>query len=511
MARSSAVVVLSMVLLAMAVSAVVLPVQVGRSVRREKERRAKVVELLGGEEAYRAMQARASTQTFYFTQRLDHFAVSAASQAATFQQRYFVNDSFWDPANPGPVFVQLGEEAIADVSYVNGMAMGQYGSRVNALLVGIEHRGYGKSGFGGSMSTANLAYLSVDQGLADFAAVIRHVQAVYNAQASPVVVFGCSYIGAGASFFRQRFGHLAVGAVASSAPVQAVVDFTQYLEEVQFDINYLYGQQCVAALRNVTTRIGDLLVSSAGQAEVVKTFEVCKPFTGSLDVQTFWSAVVGNPWMGASQYYSEGAYPTVQSLCANLTAAADPMDAFVTLSKKFNNPAPANCLDASYADTIQQLQTTQYMTPYSDARSWTWQTCSQFGYFQSTDSPYQPFGNGIPVQYYIQMCNDVFGFKFDLPANIDNTNNKFGGQNLPEFSYTNVAFDGARYGVWETLAPQQAVGPTVPLFLYESEGHCGGVFPLTESTPSDIVEVHHKVFAEIEKWLAQFYVAKVAH
>src|SRR3989338_1252479 len=165
---SRAVLLVCVALLAAVVTAVVLPVQVGRSVRREKERRAKVVELFGGEEAYREMLASGErTQTYYFTQRLDHFAVTGASQAATFQQRYFVNDTFWDPANPGPVFVQLGEEAMADPSYVNGMAMGQYGSRVGALLVGIEHRGYGQSGFGGTMSTANMAYLSVDQGMAD--------------------------------------------------------------------------------------------------------------------------------------------------------------------------------------------------------------------------------------------------------------------------------------------------------------------------------------------------------
>ncbi len=53
----------------------------------------------------------------------------------------------------------------------------------------------------------------------------------YNlSPANKWVVFGGSYSGALAAWYRQLFANMAVGAVASSAPVLAKVDFVEYVE-----------------------------------------------------------------------------------------------------------------------------------------------------------------------------------------------------------------------------------------------------------------------------------------
>lgn len=41
--------------------------------------------------------------------------------------------------------------------------------------------------------------------------------------------------------------------------------------------------------------------------------------------------------------------------------------------------------DASWADTIQYLSAPQN-DPTNAARPWTYQTCNEFGYYQTTDS-----------------------------------------------------------------------------------------------------------------------------
>ncbi|VDK54710.1 unnamed protein product [Cylicostephanus goldi] len=59
-------------------------------------------------------------------------------------------------------------------------------------------------------------------------------------------------------------------------------------------------------------------------------------------------------------------------------------------------------------------------TSYGDAqeiRAWVWQTCTEFGYYQSTDSDTAgPFFGGkpaLPVKYYIDECTNIYGSEFN--------------------------------------------------------------------------------------------------
>lgn len=45
----------------------------------------------------------------YFTQKLDHFNRDLNT---TFQQRYFINDTYWKNAENSPVFICVGGEGI---------------------------------------------------------------------------------------------------------------------------------------------------------------------------------------------------------------------------------------------------------------------------------------------------------------------------------------------------------------------------------------------------------------
>ena len=50
-------------------------------------------------------------------------------------QRYWVDESYYNPQLPGPLFVQLGEEAEASAGMASSMAMATYGQMHGALLV----------------------------------------------------------------------------------------------------------------------------------------------------------------------------------------------------------------------------------------------------------------------------------------------------------------------------------------------------------------------------------------
>ena len=79
----------------------------------------------------------------------------------------------------------------------------------SALAVSVEHRFYGASIPFNNRSVAMLKYLTVEQNLADTAAVVLHLQQSIMAEQSstakrPVINFGGSYSGATSAWFRLK-------------------------------------------------------------------------------------------------------------------------------------------------------------------------------------------------------------------------------------------------------------------------------------------------------------------
>ena len=75
------------------------------------------------------------------------------------------------------------------------------------------------------MSTKNLKYLSSEQALADLAFFIESKIEEYKLNNNKWILFGGSYPGSLAAWFRLKYPHLAYGAVASSAPLLAQINF----------------------------------------------------------------------------------------------------------------------------------------------------------------------------------------------------------------------------------------------------------------------------------------------
>lgn len=42
-------------------------------------------------------------------------------------------------------------------------------------------------------------------------------------------------------------------------------------------------------------------------------------------------------------------------------------------------------------------------------RPWLYQTCTEYGYYQTTKSNYQPFGDTFALEFFVDMCTDLFG------------------------------------------------------------------------------------------------------
>jgi pimeloyl-ACP methyl ester carboxylesterase len=99
----------------------------------------------------------------------------------------------------------------------------------------LEHRYYGFSQPFNNWKLDNLKYLTINNALADIALLLTTINEDlvdrYGGTQRKVFVMGGSYPGALAAWFRYKYPHIATGALASSAVVDAIEDMWKYDEQ----------------------------------------------------------------------------------------------------------------------------------------------------------------------------------------------------------------------------------------------------------------------------------------
>ncbi|VDK66790.1 unnamed protein product [Onchocerca ochengi] len=161
----------------------------------------------------------------WFKLPIDHFSYR---NAETFNLKYLTNYSYFHCG--GPLFFYTGNEGYIELFAKNTGIMWDLAPHFQAAVIFAEHRYYGASKPYGKQSdtdASRLGYLNEIQALADFAELISFVKNDQNelgfcppGTEVPVIVFGGSYGGMLAAWFRMKYPHIVDGAWASSAPMR---------------------------------------------------------------------------------------------------------------------------------------------------------------------------------------------------------------------------------------------------------------------------------------------------
>ncbi|KAH9489193.1 hypothetical protein Btru_044461 [Bulinus truncatus] len=444
----------------------------------------------------------------WFLQKLDHFN---GADNRVWKQRYFVNDTYYKPG--GPIFVQIGGEGTADPIWMAEGSWIKYAREYNAYCAMLEHRFYGSSHPTDDMSVSNLAFLSSEQALADLAEFIADLKNKIDPTAK-VITFGGSYPGSLSAWFRLKYPHLVDGAVASSAPLLAEINFIEYLQVVTNSLRTYDGtDECNNAISQATSSITSALKTADGRAQIKQSFRLCDSIDPNIekDIANLFSTLAGN-FENVVQYNkdnrafegAQGTNITIDTLCAIMTdqSITDPVQRYAKVNNILLDVYKQPCQDYKYDKMIDSLRETSWTSSASEGgRQWTYQTCTEFAFYQSSDDTNQPFGHAFPIEFWIEQCQDIFGNNFNLTMISDavkRSNIDYGALGV---KITKVLFPNGSIDPWHALGVLNDLNPEARAIFINGTAHCANMYPDSPDDPPQLVQARLDIFLQIEDWL----------
>ncbi|KAI6670094.1 hypothetical protein NL676_004979 [Syzygium grande] len=445
----------------------------------------------------RASVSSKDFQTFFYNQTLDHFNYRPESYT-TFKQRYVINFKYWGATNASaPIFVYFGGEAPIDIDMAYcGFPMDN-AAQFRALVVYVEHRFYGESiPYGLTLKKAlsdpnTRGYFSSAQALADYAEILVYLKQKLNAKHSPVIVIGGSYGGMLASWFRLKYPHVALGALASSAPILDFPDIIRrdpYYSVVAKDF-LKTSFSCHRTIRRSWEEIDRVASEPHGLTKLSRTFKTCRPLKSSSELKDYLISLYGN----AAQY-NDPFTRRVKVMCDAIDGASPKND---ILGKIFSG------LVASIRNSTCYVN--RPFSPSQTDLGWDWQTCTEF------ISP-------------VEITNDNTMFQpqpSDLNELVNNCKRKFGVAPRPHWATTyygghdielvlhrfasNIIFSNGLQDPWSKSGILKNISATV-VAVYTTKGsHCLDIIRATEKDPIWLVKQRKTEVEIIRKWIATYY------
>ncbi|KAL7615678.1 hypothetical protein Lser_V15G02408 [Lactuca serriola] len=433
-------------------------------------------------------------ETFFYNQTLDHFNYKPESYT-TFPQRYVINSKWWGGAhNNAPIFAYLGAEGAIDGDIKILGFLPENAPRFKALIVYIEHRFYGQSNPVGSMEKSvknkNLrGYFNSAQALADYAEVLEHLKKKLHAHNSPIIVMGGSYGGMLASWFRLKYPHIALGALASSAPILYFDNITPedgYYSVVTNDFREV-SENCYTTIRKSWDEIEKVASKPNGLAILSQKFKTCSPLKDPVDLTNF----LDSTYASAAQYNAPPKYPTSQ-ICQGIDGASKTID----------------ILDRVYAGIVAYQNKPCYnMTQQVSETSigWQWQTCSEMVMPIGITSKVSMFPSSpYDLQEFINNCKKLYG----VTPRAHWATTYYGGHDirlvLSKFA-SNIIFSNGLRDPYSSAGVLEDISDSILAVKTTNGSHCLDILSSKEGDPEWLVKQRQEEVQIIKRWFGKYY------
>ncbi|KAK3918120.1 Lysosomal Pro-X carboxypeptidase [Frankliniella fusca] len=456
--------------------------------------------------------------TKYITVPVDQFSFSRND---SFQLRYLVNDTWWDKHKPGPIFFYTGNEGDITLFAQNTGFMWDIAAEFRALVVFAEHRYYGKSMPFGTKSFADpqhLGYLTAQQALADFVAVIDELRRGQSfPRQSPVIAFGGSYGGMLSAWIRMKYPHVVAGAISASAPVLMSAGLTpcDAFSRIVTSVYHAAAPKCAEnirrswkALRNISNT-GESMVSMAqiasfaaddGKAWLSKTFSLKKSIHGKADVdvllgwlnEAYTDVAMANYPYPANFLGDMPANP-VNEVCKPLRKRVEgerelAKAIFQGVSVYFNYTGRAKALDVNNSDSLL------------DVSGWDYQACTEMAMPMCSDGRKDMFER---APWSWTEYSDACFRTWKVRPRFNMTRWEFGGRDLKGAS--NIVFSNGLLDPWSAGGVVRNMSDSVVAVLIPEGAHHLDLRGQDPRDPPSVRGARRLHRQHIRKWIKEHW------
>ncbi|GMT03869.1 hypothetical protein PENTCL1PPCAC_26043, partial [Pristionchus entomophagus] len=456
-----------------------------------------------------------------FSQKFDHFD---PLDTRRWDQRMYYNPKWANrdlASDQDIIFLMIGGEGREPAKWSgddNVMIM-QYAKMFGAAVYDLEHRFFGDSRPINDMKTSSLRLLTTEQALADLAYFITVMNQEKGYKNPKWITFGGSYPGALSAMFRSKYPELTVGAVASSAPINLALDFYQYATVVEYVLSQTKIENennvgCDELVRQSFDRMQQLSLTKEGRKTLNDKLRLDPPFddkTTKADINNLFANLY-DAHQGMIQYTYDGSsektktYATAAQVCRIYNQDKDSLDNVwdhLVWYNEYWNGVNITTFANSYDAMIKDISETDYDKlgdGGNEARGWMWLCCNEMGWLQTTDTD-TIFGSTLPMNYFYDMCNDMFDGEAMTTA-IARDNNRaaekyYGGIN--DFDATNLCLPNGKFDPWSSLGyyKEDKTKNIVPVVI-EGAAHCSDMYPPYGNEPPGLQAAREQIQAFLD-------------
>lgn len=418
-------------------------------------------------------------QTQNYQQKTDHFS---EEDTRTFKQRYYVDSSLASGPN-APVFFYICGESTCQSSVLSSGLIRKLAEEHHAHLVALEHRYYGLSQPFADLSTEHLKFLSTEQAIEDLASFQRSF-AKQNKLTGKWIALGGSYPGSLSAYYRSKHPELVIGSLASSAPVKAKEDFSEY----DAHITKVAGDACADKMRSVVSYAESILNDESALVTLKNSF-------GASDVKDKidFLYVIADVGAFAVQYGMRDEF------CNKLTSSSNTVTAYGSFAKSIFSRFGLTAVSLT-AQSAESLDPASYLSAFG-MRQWLYQSCTEYGYWQnaSQEQGTSVRSSKINLNYHRGLCKRLFGQT--TPVNTNKINEHFFKPLLgPETS--SIVFTNGEQDPWSNLSisTDDPADSDIKLSVIAGGAHCDDLAS-PRSTDSTSLKAARLVFTtELKKW-----------
>ncbi|KAJ9670402.1 hypothetical protein PVL29_026749 [Vitis rotundifolia] len=443
-------------------------------------------------------------ETRYFEQRLDHFSIADLPR---FRQRYLISTRHWTgPDRMGPIFLYCGNEGDIEWFAANTGFVWDIAPRFGAMVLFPEHRYYGESMPYGSRdkayaNAASLSYLTAEQALADFAVLVTSLKRNLSAEGCPVVLFGGSYGGMLATWMRLKYPHIAIGALASSAPILQFEDIVP--PETFYDIvSSSFKRESISCFDTIK-KSWDVIISEGqkndGLRQLTKAFRLCRDLKKTEDLSEWLDSAYSFLAMVNYPYPSDFLMPLpghpIKEVCRKMDSCPEGTSVleriFEGVSVYYNYTGKVECFQLD--DDPHGMD------------GWNWQACTEMvmpmassresSMFPTYDYNYSSFQEGCWKDFSVKprptwITTEFGGHDFETTLKV------FG---------SNIIFSNGLLDPWSGGSVLQNISETVVALVTEEGAHHIDLRSSTAEDPDWLVEQRAFEVKLIKGWIEDYH------